>query len=87
MIADENVSTVHGTPTTYYDILHCKEFGKSDISSLRNGTIGATTLHAATVAEIVNRLDLRDLMVTLSERRAKKHSVRLESASQPRLEA
>ena len=63
MIAEQRVTTVHGTPTTFYDILRCPEFEKSDVSSLENGTIGATTLHSAAVAEIIEKLGLKDFMV------------------------
>ncbi|XP_003743996.1 acyl-CoA synthetase family member 2, mitochondrial [Galendromus occidentalis] len=61
-IAEEKVTTLHGTPTTFYDILRSPDFGKTDISSLENGTIGATTLHPAAIAEIIANLNLRDFM-------------------------
>lgn len=65
MIADEKITTLHGTPTTFYDILRSPNFAGTNLSSVENGTIGATTLHPAAIAEIIQKLGFRDFSVNL----------------------
>ncbi|OQR74321.1 acyl-CoA synthetase family member 2 [Tropilaelaps mercedesae] len=63
MMERQRVTTVHGTPTTFFDILNCSSFGRRDLSTVQNGTIGATTLHASVIQNVIEKLRLKDLML------------------------
>lgn len=53
---------IQGTPTLYHDLLHCPEFGRRDISRLREGLIGATSLKRPALENIAEKLRLRRLV-------------------------
>ncbi|XP_022658791.1 acyl-CoA synthetase family member 2, mitochondrial-like isoform X4 [Varroa destructor] len=63
MIERHRVTTLHGTPTTFFDILCCPDFGQRNLSCVENATIGATTLHPSVIENVINKLHLKELML------------------------
>ncbi|CAN8030808.1 unnamed protein product, partial [Ixodes persulcatus] len=57
-------TAIQGTPTTYYDLIQCREFNKYDISSLCEGVIGATSVQTSALEMIAEKLKINNLVVS-----------------------
>ncbi|CAN7942219.1 unnamed protein product [Ixodes hexagonus] len=55
-------TAIQGTPTTFYDLIQCREFKKYDISSLCEGIVGATSVQAPVLEMIADKLKMDNLM-------------------------
>ncbi|KAG0422146.1 hypothetical protein HPB47_002018 [Ixodes persulcatus] len=55
-------TAIQGTPTTYYDLIQCREFNKYDISSLCEGVIGATSVQTSALEMIAEKLKINNLV-------------------------
>ncbi|XP_029826822.2 putative acyl-CoA synthetase YngI [Ixodes scapularis] len=55
-------TAIQGTPTTYYDLIQCREFDKYDISSLCEGIVGATSIQTSALEMIAEKLKIDNLM-------------------------
>lgn len=62
LIEKERATVIMGVPTTYAMQLGHTGFKKFDLSSLRKGEIGASTIPAELVKEIINKMGVKGLM-------------------------
>lgn len=62
LISDEQISVVSGIPTHFIDLLRHPELEKFDVSALRTGWIGGSTIPAEVVSGSSNKLGMEALL-------------------------